>query len=114
MNNNNEEINLKNLIYLSSLYDINIFNNKKKFITIKPKEKILKECDKQIKKEVKTSSCNLVKISSDNSTNVKNICTNLETKINNINNIINCVNTINIKDIKINRDNLDYIEYYSN
>ena len=64
--------NLKNLINLSSQYDIKLFNKKK--MSIKSKDILVKEFEKRKNKEVKNSSyilSNLSKISNNNIEDVK-------------------------------------------
>ena len=123
-------INLKNLIYLSQELDLNIFTNKKK---IKKTQTIIKECLKKKNKEIKKTSSllsNLAKINSSYDLNeIKTINHTLENKISNIDNFINCVNILenngdingklnielNIDDIiKTNDISSDYFECYSN
>lgn len=102
----NENISLKHLINLSSNTNINIYNKNK----IKSKDKIINECEKVKKKELKNSSillANLAKLSTDIN-EVKNIYSNLENKISKIDQIINIVNS------EQNIFDSDFIESYSN
>ena len=134
MNNDNNNLSLKNLIHLSADSNINIFNKRKDKLIIKDKKRILKECESVKKKELKSSSsmlANLAKLNTiNNKDSIKEICSNLETKINKIDQVIDCVNnledTFNLKiiDISPRNDNneevkLDFyqgkfIECYSN
>jgi hypothetical protein len=100
--------NLRNLIKLSTVSDLYIFNKKNKRWHLKNKEKILKECQNIKKKQLKNSSLilsNLAKLNSNyNISNVKDIYTNLHNKISNIDNIIKCLeqvdtNIVNFDDI---------------
>jgi hypothetical protein len=90
--------NLKNLIKLSTVSDLYIFNKKNKKWYLKSKEKLLKECENIKKKELKTSSImlsNLAKLNTiQDISNVKDICENLQTKISNLDNLIKCINHI--------------------
>ena len=98
---------LKNLINLSTQTDISVFNKNK----LKNKEKLLKECEKVKKQELKKSSAmlsNLAKLNQLDDIGVENIQTiykNLESKISNIDKIIDCVKVL---------DSDNYIECYSN
>lgn len=91
--------NLKNLIKLSTISDLYIFNKKNKKWYLKSKDKLLKECDNIKKKELKTSSTllsNLAKLNTNhNVSEIKDICETLQTKISKLDNIINCINHIN-------------------
>lgn len=114
--------NLKNLINLSSLTDINIFNKKNKKWQLKSKDKLLKECELFKKKKLKISSSmlsNLAKLGNTYETeNVKNICKELTDDISNIDKIINCIQNLeHTNNQPVNSDNSstdDYIECYSN
>jgi hypothetical protein len=90
--------NLKNLINLSTVSDLYIFNKKNKKWYLKSKDKLLKECKSIKKKEIKSSSfmlSNLAKLCSTNDiSNIKDICENLQNKISNLDNLINCINYI--------------------
>lgn len=93
---------IKNLVNLSTNNNINIYykNNK-----IKAKEKIINDCLKEKKKELKDISrvlLNLSKLSQFD--NVKDVYSNYENKINNIDKIISIVNT--------EEDNIYYKEKY--
>ena len=82
---------IKNLINLSSNNNINIYDKNNK---IKTKEKIINECLKEKKKELKDISkilLNLSKLSQFD--NVKDVYNNYENKINNIDKIISIVKT---------------------
>lgn len=110
---------LKNLINLSTITDLYIFNKKNKKWKLKSKDKLLKECDNLKKKEIKQSSFNLANLAKLNnilpSKDVKNIFSKLENKINTLDNFINYVN--NMKDINnINKSSKknNYLECYSN
>lgn len=134
INNLCKNNNLKNLINLSTQSDVFVFNKRNK--TLKSKEKLLNEC-KQIKnKELKTTSSmlsNLAKLnnskqitipnSNSNPTdNVKQICKQLENKMNTIDQMISCINDLdtdsptlknyNVKIVNIDED--QYLECYSN
>jgi len=114
--------NLKNLIYLSTISDIYLFNKKNKKWNLKSKHTLLKECDKVKKKELKKSSImlsNLAKLDNvrniKNTNNIKNIYDTLNNKIINIDNIIDYI--VNIDSTESNDEiiNLEnYIECYSN
>jgi hypothetical protein len=110
---NNDNINLKNLINLSTQTEIDIFTKNKK---IKDKDKILKECDKIKKQELKKTSSmlsNLAKLNQDNDIKeVQLICQNLENKITNVEKMIDCVKMLETKEKKEKKSN--YIECYSN
>ncbi len=131
LNNLCQNKNLKNLINLSTVNDIYIFNKKNKKWKLKSKDKLLKECKIIKKKEIKTTSlmlANLAKLNNSyETTNIKYICENLNNKITNIDNIIKCIelldlntennndNTIKIIDIVKSSDQSDsYIECYTN
>lgn len=119
---------LKQLIKLSILNNIDIFKKQNTQLLLKSKSKLLKECISARKKEIKSSSYLLSKLNNNTDLNtIKEICTNLENKINNIDRFINYVNIIDIsqyKTFKINfidsinipsiPTNFKYIEYYSN
>lgn len=95
---NNSDINIKNLIYLSSQVDINPFNNNKH--QLKPKKKIIKECEQIKKKELKNLSItlkNLAKLGSNNTSNIKNIYKSFENKVDNIDKIISFAHNIDTK-----------------
>lgn len=87
--------NIKNLINLSTITDLYIFNKKNQKWKLKPKDKLLKECETIKKKELKTSSSmlsNLAKLNSiDDINNVKTICDNLQCKMNAIEQVIGCI-----------------------
>lgn len=86
---------LKNLISLSTLTNINVLNKSNKLWKLKSTDKMLLECEKLRKKELKQSSSslsNLAKIYSNNkSENVKYIYKDLETKLDNINKFVDCL-----------------------
>jgi esterase/lipase len=93
---------IKNLVNLSSNNNINIYDKNNK---IKTKEKIINQCLKEKKKELKDISkvlLNLSKLSQFD--NVKDVYSNYENKINNIDKIISIVNT--------EEDNIYYTEKY--
>jgi CII-binding regulator of phage lambda lysogenization HflD len=93
---------IKNLVNLSSNNNINIYDKNKK---IKTKDKIINECLKEKKKELKDISkvlLNLSKLSQFD--NVKDVYNNYENKINNIDKIISIVNT--------EEENIYYTEKY--
>lgn len=93
---------IKNLVNLSTNNNINIYDKNNK---IKAKEKIINDCLKEKKKELKDISrvlLNLSKLSQFD--NVKDVYSNYENKINNINKIISIVNT--------EEDNIYYTEKY--
>jgi hypothetical protein len=113
---------LKNLINLSSRSDIYIFNKKNKRLILKPKIKLIKECNQIKKRELKNSSSmlsNLAKLNNKDTNYVKNICNNLENKITNIDILMEQINNID-SDIdynfipKIINIQDKYIECYSN
>lgn len=110
--------NLKNLIALSSQYDIKLFNKKNNKFLIKPKDIIVKQFQKQKNKELKYSSdalSNLSKLSYNNINDIKCVYNTLEQKINCIDNIIDYLSTNNNIEIvdDINLTN-NFIESYSN
>jgi hypothetical protein len=92
--------NLKNLIKLSTISELYVFNKKNKKWYLKSKDKLLKECENIKKKELKTSSImlsNLAKLNNNHDvSNIKDICETLQTKIIKLDNIINCINHIDI------------------
>ena len=112
--------NIKNLINLSTQTDIQVLNKNK----LKKKEKIIKECEKVKKQELKKSSMmlsNLAKLNQDNDIktvnkeinvleNVQTIYKNLENKISNIDKIIDYAKVLEVD--KTETEN--YIECYSN
>jgi hypothetical protein len=109
-----KDTNLKNLIKLSTLTDLYIFDKNKKTWAIKKPEKIIKECEKYKTKEIKTTSMalsNLAKLNNLTNLSVKTINTNLENKIDKLDEMINCV-----KNIKKEKDNYEdkYLAFYSN
>jgi hypothetical protein len=108
--------NLKHLLNLSSLTDINIFNKKNDKWQIKNKNILLKECEKIKKKELKSSTnllSNLAKLNNSDLNNIKNIYKNLEVKIDTINKIIDIVSLINQNESS-KENTYNFIEYYSN
>lgn len=118
INNLCKDNNLKNLINLSTINDLYVFNKKNKKITLKSKDKLLKECNNIKKKELKQSSVvlsNLAKLSGTHDLYlVKNMCDDLQYKITNLNNLIDCIHNIEasqtqqiipIKMIDINKEN---------
>ena len=103
---NKEMINLRNLIELSDKTNINIINKNNK---LKNKNKILMNCDKIKKKEIKNCSIqlsNLVKLGNSDIKTVKKIYNDLEDKIQTIDTLIEKVYTI--------KNDEDYIAIYSN
>lgn len=131
LNNLCENENLKNLINLSTQTNLYIFNKKNNKWILKSKNKLIKECNKIKKKELKNSLSmlsNLAKLNVDSniknnqSTSIKYIYLNLENKIDSIEKIIDCVNNLDTnpstKCDYINIPSLshknDYIECYSN
>jgi len=109
--------NLKNLIKLSTISELYIFNKKNKKWYLKSKDKLLKECENIKKKELKTSSImlsNLAKLNTNHDvSNIKDICETLQTKISKLDNIINCINHIDIpiNIIPIQYENIDQPNY---
>ena len=116
--------NIKNLINLSAQTDIQVLNKNK----LKKKEKILKECEKVKKQELKKSSMmlsNLAKLNQDNNIkmvknnevtvleNVQTIYKNLESKISNIDKIIDYVKVLDSENPE-KTETENYIECYSN
>lgn len=111
--------NLKNLIKLSTVTDLYIFNKKNKKWHLKSKDKLLKECENIKKKELKTSSTmlsNLAKLNTfQDISEVKDICDHLQNKISNLDNLINCINHIeSVEIIPINYENEDKINKQAN
>lgn len=96
--------NLRNLIYLSTKTDINVFNKKYKKWQLKNKDTLLKECEQVKKKELKNSSnllSNLAKLNENNDIiTVRNICSTLEDKMTHINELIGCINNIDSTQIE--------------
>jgi hypothetical protein len=92
--------NLKNLIKLSTISDLYIFNKKNKKWYLKSKDKLLNECRNIKKKELKSSSTMLSNLANLNTQHgmlsIKNICEKLQDKISNIDNIIDCINHIEL------------------
>jgi hypothetical protein len=89
---------LKNLINLSTITDLYIFNKKNKKWKLKSKDKLLKECETIKKKEIKITSnmlANLAKLNNNyETTNIKKICDNLHSKIINLDNIANYIHNL--------------------
>ena len=93
---------IKNLVNLSTNNNINIYDKNNK---IKTKKKIINDCLKEKKKELKDISkvlLNLSKLAQFD--NVKDVYSNYENKINNIDKIISIVNT--------EEENIYYTEKY--
>jgi hypothetical protein len=124
-----ENNNLKELIKLSTHTDLYIFNKKQKTWHLKTKDKILHECSKIKKKEIKNASSMLSNLSKLNTLNeidnVNEIYINLQNKLLNINKIVGHINNIDIPttiitiqpsllNIKDDVSSDSYIEYYSN
>lgn len=120
---------LKNLIHLSTKTELPIFNKKNKRWQLKSKDKLLKECEKIKKKELKTTTTmlsNLAKLSICNTNDIKKICNKLENKIINIDEMVTCINLLEDnsifipekKSINLNLSNYSssdsFIELYSN
>lgn len=99
---------IKNLVYLSSNNNINIYDKNNK---IKARDKIINDCLKKKKQELKDISKKLLNLSKLSQFDiVKDVYSNYESKINNIDKIISIVkteeDTIYYKD--------KYIEKYEN
>ena len=89
--------NIKNLIYLSSQSDLNLFNKKNKKWQLKSKDKLLKECEQVKKKKIKdlsTTLSHLAKLGNNNFQDVKNAYKSFEGNIENLEKIIDYVNHI--------------------
>jgi tRNA(Met) C34 N-acetyltransferase TmcA len=107
-------LNLKNLLALSTITDLYLFTKKKKKNEwkLKDKRKLLKECDIKRKKTIKEVSTSLNVLSKNKSTNlVKEIKIKNNTLLNRIENLDSIIETIEniyptISD--------EYIEIYSN
>jgi hypothetical protein len=114
LNNVCKNNNLKNLVKLSTINDLYIFNKKNKRWYLKSKFKLLNECNNIKKKELKSSSSifsNLAKLNTFNC-DINNICSNIQNKINNIDNMIKCIEELKTDSELDNMDN--FIECYSN
>ena len=107
-----KNLNLKNLLALSTLTDLYLFSKKKKKNEwkLKDKRKLLKECDIKRKKTIKEVSTSLNVLSKNKSTDlVKEIKKKNNTLLNEIENIDSLIETIeNTYPLD------DYIEIYSN
>ena len=107
-------LNLKNLLALSTITDLYLFTKKKKKNEwkLKDKRKILKECDIKRKKTIKEVSTSLNVLSKNKSTNlVKEIKIKNDTLLNKIENIDSIIETIE----KIYpTTSEEFIEVYSN
>lgn len=107
-----KNLNLKNLLALSTLTDLYLFSKKKKKNEwkLKDKRKLLKECDIKRKKTIKEVSTSLNVLSKNKSTDlVKEIKKKNDTLLNEIENIDSLIETIeNTYPLD------DYIEIYSN
>lgn len=107
-------LNLKNLLDLSTITDLYLFTKKKKKNEwkLKDKREILKECDIKRKKTIKEVSTSLNVLSKNKSTNlVKEIKIKNDKLLNKIENIDSFIETIE-KLYPIQSD--EYIEIYSN
>jgi len=108
------DLNLKNLLTLSTITDLYLFNKKKKKNEwkLKDKRKLLKECDIKRKQTIKEVSTSLNVLSKNKSTNlVKEIKIKNNTLLNKIENIDSIIETIeNIYPTVSD----EYIEIYSN
>ena len=107
-------LNLKNLLALSTITDLYLFTKKKKKNEwkLKDKRELLKECDIKRKKTIKEVSTSLNVLSKNKSTNlVKEIKIKNDTLLNKIENIDSIIETIE-KIYPTLSD--DYIEVYSN
>ena len=110
-----ENNNIKNLVQLSADIDLCVFNKKYNKWNVKPKDKLLKECEKIKKSEVKNVSYKLANLAKLSSNNID--IDPLYNKIKNIDTVINYINNtdINIDTIKKNKiESEKYIESYSN
>ena len=108
-------INLKNLLSLSTVANLYLFTKKKKNQwKLKDKRKILKECDVQRKKTLKEVSTSLSALAKIKSTNlVKEIKIKNDTLLNKIENIDSFIETIEKIYPNLSDDN-DFMEIYSN
>ena len=106
-------LNLKNLLALSTITDLYLFTKKKKNEwKLKDKRELLKECDIKRKKTIKEVSTSLNVLSKNKSTNlVKEIKIKNDTLLNKIENIDSLIETIE-KSYPTMSD--EYIEIYSN
>ena len=106
-------LNLKNLLALSTITDLYLFTKKKKNEwKLKDKRKLLKECDIKRKKTIKEVSTSLNVLSKNKSTNlVKEIKIKNDTLLNKIENIDSLIDTIE-KTYPTMSD--EFIEIYSN
>jgi len=107
-------LNLKNLLALSTITDLYLFTKKKKKNEwkLKDKRELLKECDIKRKKTIKEVSTSLNVLSKNKSTNlVKEIKIKNDTLLNKIENIDSLIETIE-KVYPTMSD--EYIEVYSN
>ena len=107
-------LNLKNLLALSTITDLYLFTKKKKKNEwkLKDKRELLKECDIKRKKTIKEVSSSLNILSKNKSTNlVKEIKIKNDTLLDKIENIDSLIETIE-KNYPTMSD--EYIEIYSN
>ena len=106
-------LNLKNLLALSTITDLYLFTKKKKNEwKLKDKRKLLKECDIKRKKTIKEVSTSLNVLSKNKSTNlIKEIKIKNDTLLNKIENIDSLIETIE-KTYPTMSD--EFIEIYSN
>ena len=109
-------LNLKNLLSLSTVTDLYLFTRKKKKSEwiLKDKRELLKECDIKRKKTIKEVSTSLNVLAKNKSTNIiKDIKIKNDTLLNKIENIDSLIESIekNYPELSLSDE---YIEVYSN
>ena len=107
LNNLCENENIKSLLFLAALSNVNVLKKNNQF---KSKKNILRECETTKKKYIKSSSVmlsNLSRLSITDSYKINNIYDDLKDKINTVDEIIKKVDIINPEEKK-------YVECYSN
>ena len=105
-------LNFKNLLALSSINDLYVFQKEKKAWRLKDKEKLLKECECKRKKKIKEVSISLNNLTKNKSSTItKEIKLQNNTLLNQIENIDSLIETI--EKLFPKGDN-NYDEIYSN
>ena len=112
LNKLNYKYDLNNLMKLTTNTPINIFNQKKKYIILKDKNILIKECNKIRKKELKELN-SMIKLSNLSKLNksysdIKPQCNKIE------NNIIDIENILKYLTIDTESDDENYMEIYQN
>uniref|UniRef100_A0A6C0DA68 Uncharacterized protein n=1 Tax=viral metagenome TaxID=1070528 RepID=A0A6C0DA68_9ZZZZ len=105
-------LNFKNLLALSTINDLYVFQKEKKAWRLKDKEKLLRECEYKRKKKIKEVSVSLNSLNKNKSSTItKEIKLQNNTLLNQIENIDSLIETIE-KIFPIVNNNFD--EIYSN